>query len=160
MSFQDLTKVKAVFFYSHSGSRITAQYYDNSIPDEKRTDFENNIFKRASEDFDGQIMQHEEYITVYRNCNDVVGFVVGDLKANELLLDEVLETIFTALSLVYKKVSYDDLMKQIDLLYLLLDETIEQGYIFEGDPEIVAARVVLKDDKAFAGKAVRSSQGF
>lgn len=160
MSFQDLTKVKAIFFYSQTGSRITAQYYDNSIPDTKRADFENNVFKRASEDFEGQVLQHEEYIVVYRKCEDVVAFIVGDLKSNELLLDEVLDTIFSALGLVFKKVGADDLVKQIDLLYLLLDETIEQGFIFEGDPEVVAARVVLKDDRAFAGKASRTSAGF
>lgn len=160
MSFQDITKIKCIFFYSQTGSRITAQYYDNSIPEEKRTDFENAIYTRASANFDAQVMQHDEYIVVFRKSDDVCAFIVGDLKCNELLLDEVLDTIFNALSLVFKKVTSETLVQQIDLLYLLLDETIEQGYIFEGDPEIVAARVLLKNDNAFQGKANKTSNGF
>ena len=157
MSFQDLTKIKCIFLYSQTGQRITAQYYDNTIPEDKRTDFENAIHSRASNDFDAQVMQHEEYIVVFRKVDDVCAYICSDLKANELLLDELLDTIFTALSLVFKKTSADSLVQQIDLLYLLLDETIEQGYVFEGDPEVVAARVLLKDDSAFYGKSHKES---
>ncbi|OHT08012.1 hypothetical protein TRFO_23633 [Tritrichomonas foetus] len=76
-------------------------------------------------------------------------------------MDEVLETISTSISLVYKgKVTAENIVQQIDLLYLLLDETIEQGFIFEGDPEVVAARAMLKNDNAFAGKGIRNMNGF
>ena len=160
MSYQDLTKIKCIFLYSQTGTRITAQYYDNSIPEDKRTGFESSIHTRASSDFDAQVMQHDEYIVVFRKVEDICAYIVSDLKANELLLDELLDTIFTALTLVFKKVSAETLIQQIDLLYLLLDETVEQGYIFEGDPEVVAARVLLKDDSAFSGKANKTSVGF
>ena len=160
MSFHDLTRIKCIFLYSQSGTRITAQYYDNTIPEDKRASFENAIHSRASSDFDSQVMQHDDYIVVFRKVDDVCLYVVSDLKANELLLDEIIDTIFTALSLIFKKTSADSLIQQIDLLYLLLDETIEQGFVFEGDPEVVAARVLLKDDNAFHGKASQSSNGF
>jgi len=152
MSFQDLTRIRSVIFYSNTGTRVTAQYYDSSIPEEKRKTFEDDIYKRASEDYGAYIMQQDEFIVVFRKFEDILIFVIGDLKSNELLLDEVLDTIINALQLVFKKVNSDSLIQQIDLLYLLLDETIEQGFIFEGDSEVVAARVLLKDDKAFAGK--------
>ena len=69
------------------------------------------------------------------------------------------ELILTALKSVVEPMGhtvYNTLMKQIDLLYLLLDETIENGYVFEADPEVSAARALLKDDKALAGKALLS----
>ena len=161
MGLDDLTRIHSILIVSKSGTRIIAQYYDNIIPEEQRSTFENEIYQRGAEDMLGEVMQHDKYIIVYRSIQDFLIFLVGDLKSNELLLDEVLETISTSISLVYKgKFSSECLIKQIDLLYLLLDETIEQGFIFEGDPEVVAARALLKNDTAFAGKGIKTMTGF
>ncbi|KAK8895049.1 Coatomer subunit zeta-1 [Tritrichomonas musculus] len=161
MGIEDLTRIHSLLIVSTSGTRIIAQYYNNVIPEDQRSQFENEIYQRGAEDMLGEVMQHDKYIIVYRLIQDFLIFIIGDLKSNELLLDEVLETISTSISLVYKgKVNSESLIKQIDLLYLLLDETIEQGFIFEGDPEIVAARALLKNDNAFAGKGIRSMNGF
>lgn len=161
MGLDDLTRIHSLLIVSTSGTRIIAQYYDNVISENQRSTFENEIFQRGAEDMLGEVMQHDKYIVVYRLIQDFLIFIVGDLKANELLLDEVLETISTSISLVYKgKFSSECLIKQIDLLYLLLDETIEQGFIFEGDPEVVAARALLKNDNALAGKGIRTMNGF
>ena len=161
MGLDDLTRIHSILIVSTSGTRIIAQYYDNVISEDQRSSFENEIFQRGAEDMLGEVMQHDKYIIVYRLIQDFLIFLVGDLKSNELLLDEVLETISTSISLVYKgKFSSECLIKQIDLLYLLLDETIEQGFIFEGDPEVVAARALLKNDNALVGRGIRTMTGF
>ncbi|KAH0789757.1 Coatomer subunit zeta-1 [Histomonas meleagridis] len=161
MGIEDLTRIQSVFIYSTTGTRVIAKYYTQSIPEDQRISFEKNVFKRGFEEQFGEVMQHDEFIIVYREISDVLIFVVGDLKSNELLLAEVLETICTSLRLVYKgKVNSESLIRQIDLLYLLLDETIEQGFIFEGDPEVIAARTKLKDDGALLGQAIRAITGF
>lgn len=161
MGLDDLTKVSGVIIYSLTGTRIIGKYYDNIIAEDQLNNFENEIFSRGVEDQYGEVMQHESFIVVYRVLSDFIVFIVGSLKSNELLLSEVLNTIISALELVYKKkLSTKTLVNQIDLLYLLLDETIEHGFIFEGDPEIVAARSLLKDDNALIGKALRTLAQF
>lgn len=151
------TKLHAVVMYSTSGTLIISQYYTDSIPEERRLAFENAIFQRALEDSFGQVLQHEEFIVLYKPVADILVFFVCDLKANELMWFEIMNSMVSAMSLVFKgKVNTETLMKQIDLLYLLLDETIENGYVFEADPEVSAARALLKDDKALAGKALLS----
>lgn len=158
MGLDDLTKIHAVFAVSTSGTRIIAQYYDNMIKEDQRADFENTIFQHGMEDMVGEVLQHEKYIIVYRPIADFLLFIVGDLKSNELILDGVLDTLSDSISLVFKgKVYSEDLTKQIDLLYLLFDETIEQGFVFESDPQIVASRTMLKNDNAFAGKIYKKA---
>ena len=156
MPGDDLSRIHGVMMYSASGSLIISQYYTKSIPQEKRLTFENAVFQRAVEDPAGEVMQHDEFIVVYKPINDLFIFVVCDLKGNELLMGEVAECIQSAMMLVFKgKVNTETLVRQIDLLYLVLDETIENGYVFEGDCEIVAARAMLKEDGAYAGKSMK-----
>ena len=161
MGIEDLTRIHSILLISTSGTMIASQYFDNRIPESSRNSFEDAIFQRASEDFYGEVVQHEDYIVVYRLIKDFLFFVVGDLKSNELLLNEVIETVSVALSLLFNgKVSAEMLYKQNQLVYLLIDETIEQGFIFEGDPEIAASRVMMKSNNVYAGKGIRSMNGF
>jgi hypothetical protein len=158
MSLDGLSRIHGVVIYSVHGARIVAQYYTSTIPQNQTASFEAAIFQRARDDQLGEVMQHNNFLVVYKVVNDLLIFLVCDLKTNELLMGELLEAIATSLSLIYKsKVNAESLVQQIDLLYLLLDETIENGFIFEADPEVVAARTLLKDDQALAGKALKTS---
>ena len=146
------TKLHAVVMYSTSGTLIISQYYTDSIPEERRLAFENAIFQRALEDSFGQVLQHEEFIVLYKPVADILVFFVCDLKANELMWFEIMTSMVTAMSMVFErkvkaKVNTETLMKQIDLLYLLLDEMIENGYVFEADIWAVVARTLLKEEK-------------
>lgn len=133
-----------------------AQYYGTSIPEDRVRSFESELFQRAMEEEGGEVMRHDEFIVLCKSISDLVVFVICDLKVNELLIGEFLEAFSSALSLIYKKkVNAESLVKQIDLLYLLLDESIEHGFLFECDPDILAARTMLKNDDAFQGKAIR-----
>lgn len=161
MNLEELTKIQTVFIFSIDGTHLISQCYNGFSPKSEQSAFEKSIFRRAMDDQFGEIMQHDEHIVIYKLVGDVFVFVVGGLESNELLLAEVADTISTGLSLVFKgKVDSKMIVKQIDLLYLLLDETIEQGFLFEGDPEIIAARTKLRNDSAFLGKAIRAITGF
>jgi hypothetical protein len=72
-------------------------------------------------------------------------------------LDQALNTIISAIELVIKT---KDILSQPDQLYLIIDDTILQGFIFEEIPEIVASIVLLKDDKAFSGKSSKHGDDF
>jgi hypothetical protein len=163
MGFDDLTKVRAILFYTKGGVKMAAQYYDSFIPEEEQPKFESSLWQRFSEDLRTELLQFDRYLVVCRAISDMMAYVVGDLKCNELLLAQVVDTIDNALELVCKKVSVDGLLDKLEnqtYLYLLLDEVVDQGYVFEGNPEIVAARISLKDDNAFQGKAIRAASQF
>jgi hypothetical protein len=98
------------------------------------------------------VLQFGQYIVACRTVRDVVMFVVGDMKANELLLAQVLESFERAGELVFKSFGVNEVMEKMENVYLILDEMIDQGYIFENNPEIIAARTLLKEDSAFHGK--------
>jgi hypothetical protein len=158
MGIEELSKIHAVIIYSTTGTRIISQYYTSAVSPSSANAFEADLLQSGLEDQLGQVMQHDGFIVVYKLVADFLMFVVCDMKANEILIGELLESLATALSLIYKgKVNTDELVKQIDLLYLVLDETIENGFIFEVDPEVVAARTLLKQDHALLGKATRVS---
>jgi hypothetical protein len=158
MGLEDVSKIHAVLIYSINGQRIIAQHYTPAIPPDKTSTFENEILQRGLEDQTGEVMQHGDFIVIYKPVKDLLFFLVCDMKGNELLMGEILEAIVTSISLVFKsKVTADALVQQIDLRYLLLDETIENGFVFEGDPEVVAARTMLKEDTSFAGKSLKVS---
>ena len=151
-----VTKVKGIALYSANGTRIMGEYYDSRITRDFIAKFETDVVKRALEDPNGMVMQQGDYIVVYSFVDDVCCFIVGDSNPNELILNKILQTVFDTFFLIFKnKVNAQNLTQQIDLVYLTLDEVVDQGVIFETDPEIVAARVMLKSDDAFAGKSGR-----
>jgi hypothetical protein len=152
MPFEDLTKIRALFFCTSTGSKIAGQYYDTFIKPEKRADFEQSLFDRVREETKGEVLQYDQYIVLFKATADLLMIVVGDLKSNELIFAQLLHSLESALGLIFRKPCVDACLSQIENVYLLLDETIEQGYILEGNPEVLAARVTLKEDNAFAGK--------
>jgi len=77
---------------------------------------------------------------------------------NELMMGELLDAFATAVALVYGgNVSAKAVVSQIDLLYVIIDEMIEGGHVFEGNAEVVASRALLKSDGALEGASLRSS---
>lgn len=148
----DRFRVSSILMFSMSGTKIITRYYDKAIPEPKRAQFENEIFQRGIEDQLAEVMQHDEFIAIYHVVHGVFIFVVATLQTNELFLLDILTSIQSVINIVFKdKVSADILIKQIDLLYLILDETLEQGFLMESDPHIIAARAQLKGDSVFTG---------
>ena len=144
MSFNDLTRVLSLFLYTTKGERIMSKYYDDIVPREKRMEFEKNIFKSVN-DFSEQILQYEKYIVVFEKISDTtVLFVVGHSESNELQLHVTLQLIQQTLSSVFSGIEASALIRQIDLLYMTIDELIEQGYLFVLRESDAKDRVTLK----------------
>lgn len=144
MSFNDLTRILSLFLYNTKGERIISKYYDDIIPREKRMDFEKNIFKSVT-DFSEQILQYEKYIVVFEKISDTtVLFVVGHSESNELQLYTIVHLIHQTLSSVFSSVEASALIQQIDLLYMTVDELVEQGYLFVLNETDAKDRVNLK----------------
>jgi hypothetical protein len=152
MAFDQLTRVQAALLFSTSGARIAGQYYTSDIPESTRSTFETDFFAKLGDATRPEACQVGDHIAVIRTIQDMVLVLIGGESTNELLFSELLDTIEAALGLLFKKLNAEGVTAQIEDFYLLLDETIHEGFALETDGETVAARVLLKDDNALAGK--------
>ena len=82
---------------------------------------------------------------VYKGGTDVVFYVVGGGKENELILVAVLDALFDALSLLLRdEMEKRRLLDNLDLLMLGVDELVDGGVILEVDHRAIASRVLMK----------------
>jgi hypothetical protein len=153
MPFEDLTRVRAVFIWMSTGSKIIGQYYDDYITEPNRAAFETGLIERVREETKGEILEYKECIVVFKSINDTLVILVGDAKINELIFAQLLQSLEAAIGLVFRTPGAAAFLLQRENVYLLLDETIDQGFVMEGNSEVIAARVLLKEDNAFSGKA-------
>lgn len=146
MSFDNITKIDAIFIYSSDKSRILGQYYTNRIAEDQKEIFEGEIFDRAQQDPESVVFLHKDYlIAIYRD-NDFISFIIGDKKCNELIFDEIHRTFFTALEMIISsKVETLTLTENMGSVYLTLDNLIDQGYPFIIEPDEIFANVSMKD---------------
>ena len=82
---------------------------------------------------------------VFRGGSDVVFYVCGGGKENELILVAVLDALFDALSLLLRdQMERRVLLDNLDLIMLAVDELVDGGVILEMDPRAIASRVLMK----------------
>lgn len=151
MSFSDITKVKALFFYTET-EKIYTKYYIDTMNDDQKNEIEKILFGKMKENFDAQVLCYEDYVVVFKHFDNMIIALVSDSKANEMILDALTDAIYGAMTIVYKQVNEATVKQQIETFYLIIDEAIDSGYIFEGNGEVIAARVMLKDDKSHSGR--------
>lgn len=157
MSFEDLTTVTALLFYTVQGEKLSALYYNSLIPESRREEFEGRILSKFQDDPSIEIFQMDDFIIVCRVVDEIAVFIVGELKSNEVIFEELLGTIESALELIFNQnVTMTNVRTHIEQLYLLIDEVIELGYIFEGNGETLASRVLIREDGSFRGKSNRT----
>jgi hypothetical protein len=96
------------------------------------------------------IFEMNDMLISYSRLPGCTVFVVGKNTCNELILDMIQENIFAVLDIILDGgISKESIEKQIERVYCMLDEMLEQGFIMEETPEVVAARVLLEDDNKF-----------
>lgn len=158
MSFESVTRVSGVIIVKAGSKEIlVSQYYDNLIPEKDRKAFEEELLEKIGESESLEVVQLKHSITIFRKVSDYVIAVVGGLNCNELILEQIVNVLDEAIGLIFQTPTFNTLNTQIENIYMLLDEVIESGYVFCGDAEVVAARVLLRDDGAFTGKAQKFS---
>ncbi|KAH0795450.1 coatomer zeta subunit [Histomonas meleagridis] len=135
-------------------TKIASHYYDSLISEAKRSDFESAIMEKVQENEMSEVFTYEDFIVSFKQNEDIVICLIGSLKTNELIFEALLDTISAAMNLVYKIPDSNSVIQQIEYLYFIIDETIDQGFVFEGDPNVVASRVLLKGDNSFTGKGI------
>lgn len=150
MSFEKLTRISGLSVWSLEFKKLMALYYDELVPEDDRANFENAFTDYVAENPDGCIFMYKNNVVAYFVTEKMILGAIGSPSSNEFYLYETLCTIANAADLVFKNKQPET---QMDNLFLVIDETVQEGYVFESDPEVIAARALLKDDTAFRGKS-------
>lgn len=148
MSFDNLTKITAIFIYSKDKTRIVAQYYTNKIPDDQKNTFETEIFEYSRNEnvSNSLVFLYKNNVVVFSTAEDFITYIVGDIKCNELILNEMQENFYSALdTLLNGKVNSTSLINNIGTVYLVIDGLIDQGYPFITDSNELVSNVLMKD---------------
>ncbi|KAJ3019337.1 UNVERIFIED_CONTAM: Coatomer subunit zeta-1 [Siphonaria sp. JEL0065] len=141
-----LYTTKAVIVLDSEGKRLLAKYYSPDYPTlkEQRV-FEKALFDKTKK-LNSEIVLLDNQVIVYKNSHDVFIYFVGTMDENELILMSALQSFYEALSMLLGgQVEKRAILESADLVFLALDETIDDGIILESDSTQIAARVTKKD---------------
>ena len=154
MEKADIPTVAAIVVLDGDGKRIVVRYYNSALVGTDEAGFEKKIFDktaRTNAKSEAEIIILDGLVTVYRNTADVWLYVVGTQMENELILVNVLTTMFEGLSTLLR--SPPDkrlLLDNFDTLLITIDEMIDCGMILETEPQAIANRVGMKSADAAA----------
>lgn len=140
--------VKAIIVVNQEGKRICARYCDREEwPDlESQRSFEKSMLSKvqnlgdASDSID--VMEYKDYISAYRQSDDLFLFVVGAKDENELIMAEVLHAFDETLHLMLRGQVFEEaVLENLQGVLLVIDELVDQeGVIIESEPVELAAR--------------------
>ena len=155
METAEIPSVSAVIILDGDGKRVVVRYYkSNFASSTEEQAFEKKLFDkttRTNAKSEAEIIILDGLVTVYRNSSDVWLYVVGSQQENELILVNVLTTMFEGLSTLLR--SPPDkrlLLDNFDTLLITIDEMIDCGMILETEPQAIANRVGMKSADAAA----------
>ncbi|KNC81068.1 coatomer subunit zeta-1 [Sphaeroforma arctica JP610] len=156
-----LYSIKAVILMDNDGNRIIAKYYDDTFPTAKeQLVFEKSLFNKTCRQH-SEIVMFDGLTTVYRSNVDLFFYIVGSSDENELMLMSVLSTFYDAVAIllrnqVEKRLVFDNL----DAIFLVVDEMVDNGIVFEADGSIIASRAIVRggEDISLAEQSI--SQAF
>ncbi|KAJ3054297.1 Coatomer subunit zeta-1 [Rhizophlyctis rosea] len=143
---QSLYSTKAVIILDSEGKRLLSKYYTNDYPtpSDQRT-FEGALYQKTKKQ-NAEIILFENHIVLYRTSVDVTIYVIGYLDENELILSSLLSTLYQVFSnLLGGQIEKSLLLQSMDLIFLALDETIDNGIIRDLDPDDIISRVSKPD---------------
>mmetsp|Transcript_42326 Transcript_42326/g.82819 ORF Transcript_42326/g.82819 Transcript_42326/m.82819 type:complete len:197 (-) Transcript_42326:158-748(-) len=139
--------ISAVVILDSDGERIAARYYTSqyaTLPSQQA--FEKSLLAKAIKSQgaeEADIVIFDGLITVFRGGRDCFLFVTGDQDENEIILVDVLNTLFQALSTLMP-VDRRSMMDKLDMVLLALDELVDGGVILEIEPSAIVNRVGMR----------------
>ncbi|KAJ3257221.1 Coatomer subunit zeta-1 [Chytriomyces hyalinus] len=141
-----LYTIKAVIVLDSEGKRLLAKYYAPDYPTAKdQRVFEKALFDKTRK-LQSDVVLLDNQVVVYKTSHDVLMYFVGTLDENELIISAALQAFYEALSMLLSgQVEKRAILENADLVFLALDETIDDGIILESDSTQIAARVTKKD---------------
>jgi len=155
-----LYSVTNIIILDSEGGRICCKYYSKDFPTLKEQKvFEKKIFSKTQATKD-EIILLENLISVINKTNDLTFIVSGRIDENELILSSALETLVASLnSLLNNEVDKRNIMENLQTLFVVVDELIDNGIIMENEPQVIVNRIqaLNKDQtKAITEQQVRN----
>ncbi|ETV92515.1 hypothetical protein H310_13198 [Aphanomyces invadans] len=142
--------VKAIFVLDVEGTRLCAKYYDRvAYPSLKeQTALEKKIWsktKTMNARQEAEVILLDSVVSVFRSHSENTMFVVGAAHENELILLNVLDGAFEAVSNMLKgHLDRHSILDNLELVLLTFDEVLDGGVIFETDTQAIANRVLMR----------------
>jgi hypothetical protein len=94
-----------------------------------------------------EVILVDSFLVILRLVNDVLVAVIAREDQNDLLMDELASTIVSSLmSITMNNLTKKKLFDRLDQVFVIIDECIEDGVIFELDPNNIYARVNMNED--------------
>ncbi|XP_053553427.1 coatomer subunit zeta-2 isoform X2 [Bombina bombina] len=140
-----LYTVRAAIILDQEGQRLLAKYYDHTFSTLKEQQaFEKEIF-RQSQRSESEVLLVDGVTALCQRYSDIMCYIIGGPQENELLLLTALTCICESLChMLHKNVDRSSLLDNMDTVYLILDEVIDQGVILESDFQQVVQRLSFK----------------
>jgi hypothetical protein len=145
--------VKNILLLDSEGKRVAVKYYsDDWATNASKLAFEKYVFSKTSKTnarTEAEITLLESNIVVYKFAQDLHFFVTGGENENELVLSSVLQGFFDAVALLLRNnVEKMEALENLDLIFLCLDEMVDQGMVLETDANVIAGKVAMQSAEA------------
>jgi hypothetical protein len=106
-----------------------------------------------------EVVLVDNFIVVLRLSNDVLIAVIARDSQNDLLVAEYLNTLHTCLAQVCGgKISKKKCFDRLDQLFLVIDESIENGVVFEYDANTIVSRINMVSEPVEGAETSDSSR--
>ncbi|KAM4691657.1 coatomer subunit zeta-2 isoform 2-T2 [Rhinophrynus dorsalis] len=140
-----LYTVRAVIILDQNGHRLLAKYYDQTFPSlPEQQEFEKQLFRKSQKP-ESEVLLVDGVTALCQHLSDIICYIVGGPQENELLLLTALTCLCESLCHILRKhVDRSSLLENMDTVYLVLDELIDQGVILESDSQQVIQRLSFK----------------
>ncbi|XP_044485603.1 coatomer subunit zeta-2-like isoform X2 [Mangifera indica] len=147
-SFDCCPSVKNILLLDSEGKRVAVKYFSDDWPTNgAKLGFEKNVFiktLKTNARMEAEIALLENNIVAYKFVQDLHLFVTGGENENELVLTGVLQGFFDAITLLLRNnVEKREALENLDLIFLCIDEIVDQGIILEMDGSVIAEKVAI-----------------
>jgi len=135
---------KAILILDNDGERLIAEYFDKNLFPDTRTQksFESKLFKKTCKDQDSEIVLLDDLTIIYKSNVDLFFYIIGDAQENELILANLLSTLYEAISIILQKnVEKACLLNNLSQILLLIDEMIDDGIVLDMDLESILGKL-------------------
>ncbi|XP_040291580.1 coatomer subunit zeta-2 isoform X1 [Bufo bufo] len=140
-----LYTVRAVIILDQDGHRLVAKYYDCTFPSLlEQQEFERKIFQKTQRP-ESEVILVDGVTALCQRLSDVMCYIIGGPDENELMLLSALTCLCESLCHILRKhVDRNSLLENMDTVFLILDEIIDQGVILECESQQVIQRFNFK----------------
>jgi len=169
MADDGLVQILALLVLDADGNRLAVKYCSLArkelfVGTKAQTAFEKKVIsklpKASAARTEVDVAVIDEYTVLFQACNDVVLCAVAPSHENELVVLQVVDGIYAAMSHVAQGSSFlsSGLTKQLvlenlsDVLFIL-DEVVDDAIIMETEEERITARIKMIDEVESTGAA-------